>query len=151
MVIRRLAGENGVFVKSSTPLLTLVPKTKSRSVELFVSGNDAPLVTVGTKVRLQFEGWPAVQFAGWPSVAVGTFGGVVAVADEAETPGKGFRVLVVQPKDEYWPEPRFLRQGTRVRGWLLFKQVSIGFELWRQFNGFPPALDRPPEVSKVSI
>ena len=50
-------------------------------MELWARGNDAPLITPGRKVRLQFEGWPAVQFAGWPSVAVGTFGGIVGVVD----------------------------------------------------------------------
>ena len=44
---------------------------------LLIEYVDAPLIEPGRKVRLQFEGWPAVQFVGWPSVAVGTFGGKV--------------------------------------------------------------------------
>ncbi len=47
-------------------------------VEMKVNGNDMPLIIEGDRVRLQFEGWPAIQFVGWPSVAVGTFGGKVA-------------------------------------------------------------------------
>ena len=37
--------------------------------------NDMPMLQTGRRVRLQFEGWPALQFSGWPSIAVGTFGG----------------------------------------------------------------------------
>ena len=32
---------------------------------------------------------------------------------------------------------RFLRQGVRVNGWVLLSQVTLGYELWRIFNGFP--------------
>ena len=93
------------------------------------------------KVRLQFEGWPAVQFVGWPSVAVGTFGGTVAFVDQTDN-GKGkFRIVVVPDEDDDpWPEHRYLRQGVRANGWVLLNEVSLGFELWRQFNGFPPVV-----------
>ena len=64
-------------LKEGDPLFTIVPDATERAVELWVSGNDTPLIQSGDHVRLQFEGWPAVQFAGWPSVAVGTFGGEV--------------------------------------------------------------------------
>jgi hypothetical protein len=33
-----------------------------------------------------------------------------------------------------------LRQGARAQGWVLLNRVSVGYELWRQFNGFPPTL-----------
>ncbi|MEL6183722.1 MAG: biotin/lipoyl-binding protein, partial [Myxococcota bacterium] len=59
-------------VKQGDLLTVLVPDTQDRVAEVYVDGNDAALITPGRKVRLQFEGWPAVQFAGWPSVAVGT-------------------------------------------------------------------------------
>ena len=61
--------------KKGDPICTIVPETNGRAVQVWLDGNDAPLVAAGRHVRLQFEGWPAVQFAGWPSVAVGTFGG----------------------------------------------------------------------------
>jgi membrane fusion protein, adhesin transport system len=111
-----------------------------------VHGNDAALISPGRHVRLQFEGWPAVQFAGWPSVAVGTFGGRVGFVDATDD-GKGrFRVVVVpDPEDEDWPSAQYLRQGVRAKGWVLLEQVRLGFELWRQFNGFPPALDVSPD------
>ena len=130
------------MVKPGDPLLTLVPDTADRAAELWVDGNDAPLVTPGRHVRLQFEGWPAVQFGGWPSVAVGSFGGTVARVDATDD-GKGnFRILVVPDKDdEPWPSGRFLRQGVQAHGWVLLDRVSLGFEVWRQLNGFPPVVD----------
>ena len=39
------------------------------------------LCTPVRRVRLEFDGFPAVQVAGWPSVAVGTFGGEITVID----------------------------------------------------------------------
>ncbi len=94
-------------------------------------------------MRIQFEGWPALQFSGWPSVAVGTFGGVISVIDAADD-GKGkFRVLVVPDGNERWPSGRYLRQGVRANGWILLNRVTLAYELWRQFNGFPPALANP--------
>ena len=91
----------------------------------------------------QFEGWPAVQFSGWPSVAVGTFGGTVALVDATDDGQGQFRILVVPAPGETWPDARFLRQGSRANGWVLLDTVPLGWELWRQFNGFPPSMDVP--------
>lgn len=107
--------------------------------ELFVDGNDLPLIRKGDRVRLQFEGWPAVQFVGWPSVAVGTFGGLVYLVDPTADDKGQFRILVEpDPNDAPWPSEDYLRQGVRTQGWVLLNRVSIGWELWRQLNGFPP-------------
>ena len=143
-ILRLLHGVGGDMVKAGDPLATLVPDTDSRAVELWVDGNDVPLLAPGQPVRLQFEGWPAVQFVGWPSVAIGTFPGKVAVIDATDN-GKGkFRALVVPDENaathERWPSKTYLRQGVRVNGWVLLSRVRIGYELWRQFNGFPPVI-----------
>lgn len=142
-ILRRMSGQESVIVKAGEVLAELVPRTMSRAVEVWVHGNDAPLIREKAKVRLQFEGWPAIQFSGWPSVAIGTFGGQVSFVDAADN-GKGyFRVVITPPADEpaaSWPDPHYLRQGVRVHAWVLLRRVSLGFELWRQFNGFPPAL-----------
>lgn len=109
-----------------------------------VSGNDMPLIRVGDRVRLQFEGWPAVQFVGWPSVAVGTFGGRINRVYPTDD-GMGYFRLVVTPDDDSrdpWPDERYLRQGVRVNGWVLLRQVPLGYEIWRQLNGFPPMVDK---------
>jgi len=136
------ARENSSFVKAGDTLATIVPDTDSRAVEVFINGNDAPLVWPGRKVRLQFEGWPAVQFSGWPSVAIGTFGGTVSFIDARATKKGKFRVVIVpDPEDKVsWPGAKFLRQGVRANGWILLNEVTLGYELWRQVNGFPPAI-----------
>lgn len=142
-VFRLEAKAGGEIVKAGEPLVTIVPDTRSRAVEIWLDGNDAPLVTAGRHVRLQFEGWPAVQFVGWPSVAVGTFGGEVAFVDATDDGRGRFRVVIVPDPAEPWPADRYLRQGVRANGWILLNRVSLGYELWRQFNGFPPAVDQP--------
>lgn len=139
-ILRRMAGQESELVKAGDVLAVLVPDTESRAVELWIDGNDIPLVNDDRHVRLQFEGWPAIQFSGWPSVAVGTFGGRVAFIDPADNGHGKFRTIVVPAEGERWPAARYLRQGVRVNGWILLNEVSIGYELWRQFNGFPPAL-----------
>lgn len=136
-------------LKAGDPLATIVPATADRSVQIWLDGNDAPLVEAGRHVRLQFEGWPAVQFAGWPSVAVGTFGGEVISVDAVDDGRGKFRILVVpDPTDIEWPEDRFLRQGVRANGWVLLEQVPLWFEVWRRLNGFPPVVDVDQSSSK---
>lgn len=137
-VFRLNVNERGDSVKQGDSLLTIVPETTQKAVELYINGNDMPLVELGQEVRLQFEGWPAVQFAGWPSVAVGTFSGTVSTVDATDD-GKGqFRILITPNEDEQkWPTNRYLRQGVRANGWVMLRRVSLGYEIWRQLNGFP--------------
>ncbi len=150
-IMRLLVQPGSEYVKSGEALAVLVPDVHEPVVELWVKGNDMPLIQDGDTVRLQFEGWPAVQFVGWPSVAVGTFGGVVSLVDASDD-GKGrFRILVKpDPNDEPWPSKRFLRQGVRANGWVLLETVPLWYELWRQFNGFPPviSMDEPDPVAR---
>jgi adhesin transport system membrane fusion protein len=145
-VLRVVARQSGELLKAGSPLAVIVPASTKDVVELWVDGNDMPMIMKGALVRLQFEGWPALQFSGWPSIAVGTFGGRVLLVDSTDN-GKGrFRVLVERDeKDDPWPSSRFLRQGVRANGWVLLNIVPLGYELWRQFNGFPPviAADEP--------
>lgn len=151
MVQRIFAPQGGVMVKAGQDLAVIVPETANRSVELRVSGNDAPLLSIGRKVRLQFEGWPAVQFAGWPSVAIGTFGGIIRVVDpSADIDGK-VRIIVFPDDGEQWPDARYLRQGVRVVGWVLLDTVTLGWELWRQFNGFPPTIQSAPPATSAGL
>ena len=133
-------------LKEGDPICRIVPETSERVVQLWLDGNDAPLVEPGRHVRLQFEGWPAIQFAGWPSVAVGTFGGEILSVDATDDGAGKFRVLVRPASDsEVWPEERFLRQGVRANGWVLLNRVPLWYEVWRQLNGFPPvvSMDQP--------
>ncbi|HET6424592.1 MAG TPA: HlyD family efflux transporter periplasmic adaptor subunit [Planctomycetaceae bacterium] len=157
-VLKIRSFQGGQIVSAGQPLVELVPSTADQAVEIKVDGNDAPLVATldaagqHRKVRLQFEGWPAVQFSGWPSVAVGTFGGIVATVDRSDDGQGKFRVLVVpDPNDRPWPEADFLRQGARVNGWVLLNQVPLGMELWRQLNGFPPVITTEPSSKGDSL
>ncbi|PCC71161.1 HlyD family secretion protein [Nannocystis exedens] len=146
--VLKLVGRHGTdMVAAGDVIATFVPDMGTTAVELWASGSDGPLISAGRKVRLQFEGWPAVQFVGWPSVAVGTFGGVVVFVDAMAAEDGRYRVVVLpDPEDLPWPESRWLRQGVRVNGWVLLERVRLGFEMWRQINGFPPALGAAPDA-----
>lgn len=149
-ILKINAGQGGELVKQGDNLAILVPETEKRVVEIWVDGNDMPLLSAGREVRLQFEGWPAVQFSGWPMVAVGTFGGSLGFVDSADD-GKGhFRVIVLQKDGENWPDPRYLRQGVRVKAWVLLDEVTVAYELWRIFNGFPPSLRSYEDVKSTN-
>ena len=136
VIFKRLTGQESVVVPAGAVLAQIMPETQSRAVELWIDGNDIPFVRLHQKARLQFEGWPAIQFRGWPEIAVGTFGGVVSFIDPTDNGLGLFRAVIVP--DEPWPESRFLRQGVRVHGWVQLGEVPLWYELWRQFNGFPP-------------
>lgn len=32
--------------------------------------------------------------------------------------------------------------GTAPNGWIMMGTVSVGYEVWRQLNGFPPTIER---------
>jgi multidrug resistance efflux pump len=159
ILVKITANLGSALVKEGDPICTIVPDTEDRAVQIWLDGNDAPLVEPGRHVRLQFEGWPAIQFSGWPSVAVGTFGGEIVSVDATDD-GKGkFRALVRPARDDSpWPADRFLRQGVRANGWVLLNQVPLWFEVWRNLNGFPPVVStedkdgsdksKPPKLPK---
>ena len=150
-VFRLPVNSQSQIISRGQPLLVVVPDNNERAVELYVDGRDAPLITKDSEVRLEFEGWPAVQVSGWPNVAIGTFAGKVAFVDATDD-GKGsFRVMILPDEQiQKWPADRFLRQGTSVRGWILLENVSIGYEIWRLLNGFPPRLPQAPESGMVA-
>ncbi len=145
--IQAILGQVGTnTVKEGDKLFEVIPDTSDLAVELHVRGLDLPLIHVGDAVRLQFDGWPAIQFVGWPSVAVGTFGGkVIAVSPSDDSKGN-FKIIVGpdpdDSKQEKWPDSRYLRQGVRAKGWVILSTVPLGFEIWRQLNGFPPTIDK---------
>lgn len=131
-------------VKAGEQVAIIVPRTKDQAVELYVRDFDVPLLDVGRPVRLQFSGWPVIQFSGWPSASFGTFGGVVAVIDAVHDGTNKFRVIIRPDQrrietyeDKPWPKYPLLRPGAQVKGWIMLDTVSLGFEIWRQINGFP--------------
>ena len=152
-VFRLSVNERGDAVKQGDALLVIVPEAAQKAVELYVNGNDIGLVKIDQEVRLQFEGWPAVQVAGWPSLAVGTFTGKVATIDATDNDKGEFRILITPDQDEDpWPieSKRFLRQGVRTNGWVVLGEVSLGYEVWRQMNGFPVMTETEESKKKAS-
>lgn len=150
-VFRLPVNTQSQIVSRGQSLLVIVPNSNQRAVELMVDGRDAPLIVKNSEVRLEFEGWPAVQVSGWPNVAIGTFVGKVAFVDATDD-GKGyFRVMVVPDETKQkWPEERYLRQGVSVKAWILLEKVFLGYEIWRQLNGFPARLPADPEAGVKS-
>jgi len=140
VILQVNAGDSATYIDAGTPVASFLPANAGRAIEMFVDGRDVALVQPGAKVRLQFEGWPVVQFSGWPAMAVGTFGGeVLSIDPSAQTNGM-FRALVREDPDaeRAWPGADYLRYGAKARGWVLLETVSVGYELWRQLNNFPP-------------
>jgi multidrug resistance efflux pump len=137
-------GEN---IKEGEDLISIVPSNARMAVELYVRTMDLPLMQLGGRVRIQFDGWPALVFSGWPNANVGTFGGIVQAVDKVNSTNGMFRVLVIpDPQEEAWPE--LVRAGGGVYGWAMLKTVRVWYELWRQFNGFPPDYVTALEASK---
>lgn len=146
IVVRALRAGIGEIVKDGEAIATVQPSAPRPAVALQVPARDVPLIDVGDKVRLEFDGWPAVQFSGWPSVAVGTFGGRVAVVDQLASPDGSYRVLVEPDStDEAWPEE--LRLGSGARGWAMLRRVRVWFEIWRLMNGFPASVPSKGEAT----
>lgn len=158
-VVRVTKFGTGSTVKAGDILLTISPETTDRAVEIMVSDNDVSFVQLGRPVRLQFAGYPAVQFSGFPGISVGTFGGVVAFIDPMDDGSSRFRVIIKEEnqtlptgkKDKGWPRSANLRPGAEAVGWIMLDTVPLGYELWRQFNGFPPRAtnNKDPRLGKL--
>ena len=52
---------------------------------------------------------------------------------------------------EIWPDKAFLRQGSQAIGMVLLDTVSIGYEFWRQSNGFPKSLNESPSGKYLKV
>ena len=158
-VVRVTKFGTGSTVKAGDILLTIAPETTDRAVEIMVSDNDVSFVQLGRPVRLQFAGYPAVLFSGFPGISVGTFGGVVAFIDPMDDGSSRFRVIIKEEnqtlptgkKDKGWPRSANLRPGAEAVGWIMLDTVPLGYELWRQFNGFPPRStnNKDPRLGKI--
>jgi multidrug resistance efflux pump len=136
----------GETIKEGTAILSIVPTLSDYAVEMYVRPIDLPLLHVGNKVRIQFDGWPAIVFSGWPNVSHGTYGGIVAAIDNFISENGQYRVLV-QPDPEDYRWPKALRMGVGVFSMVLLNDVPIWYELWRNINGFPPNYYTQPKES----
>ena len=138
----------GEYVKTQDNIATIVPTEYQRAVELYVEPMDMPLIQKGKKVRIQFDGWPAIVFSGWPDNSFGTFGGIVYSIDNDISENGKYRLLVIEDDSEKsWPE--LIRIGSGARGLLLLNDVKVYYELWRKLNGFPPDFYNPEDSKKI--
>ena len=136
-VTKILSNGIGETIKSGQELATIMPLNYDLAVEMYVRPMDYPLIKKGQNVRIQFDGWPAIVFSGWPNSSYGTYGGTVFAIDNFTSDNGMFRVLIApDKKDHKWPEA--LRVGSGVTAMCLLNDVAIGYELWRNINGFPP-------------
>ncbi|WP_298478134.1 biotin/lipoyl-binding protein [uncultured Maribacter sp.] len=138
----------GETFKEGEQLVGIMPANYDLAVETYVSPIDLPLIHLEEKVRIQFDGWPAIVFSGWPNASFGTYGGkVVAVENFISKNGK-FRILIAPDKKaEAWPEN--MRVGSGAYTIALLENVPIWYELWRQLNGFPPNYYTPESNSPI--
>jgi multidrug resistance efflux pump len=127
----------GETIKEGAEIVSIMPASYDFAVEMYIEPVDFPLLNIGNDVRLMFDGWPAIVFSGWPQLSNGTFGGEILAIDNFISPNGKYRILVT-PDEEEVPWPDDLRPGTGADGILLFKDVPLWYELWRQLNGFPP-------------
>jgi adhesin transport system membrane fusion protein len=106
-----------------------------------------PLLHINEKVRVQFDGWPAIIFSGWPNVSYGTYGAKVIAIERFISDNGKYRVLLAPDEKDYtWPSA--IRVGSGARTIALLEDVPIWFELWRQLNSFPPNYYQPKEDKK---
>lgn len=144
---KAITGGIGITFKEGEELVGIMPSQYDLAVETFVKPIDLPLLHIGEKVRVQFDGWPAIVFSGWPNVSYGTYGAkVIAIENFISDNGK-YRVLLVPDLNEQnWPNA--IRIGSGARTIALLEDVPIWFELWRQINSFPPNYYQPKNTNK---
>lgn len=132
----------GESFKEGEALLRIMPSDYDLAVETYVDPIDMPLLHVGERARVEFDGWPAIVFSGWPNSSSGTYGAkIVAIENFISANGK-YRVLLApdEAEDEW---PREIKIGSGASTLALLEDVPIWYELWRQLNGFPPNYYKP--------
>lgn len=138
----------GETVNAAEAILSIMPADFNLAVEMYVLPQDMPLIQIGSKVRMAFDGWPAIVFSGWPNTSYGTYGGKVVAIDNIISENGKYRIMVAQDTTEQkWPSE--IRVGSGASCITLFKDVKIGYEIWRNLNGFPP--DYYKELNEVSV
>lgn len=127
----------GGIIKNGDNIVSILPVDYQLAIEMYVLPQDVPLIKKGQKVRIQFDGWPAIVFSGWPNNSFGTFGGKVYAIDQFISDNGKYRVLVAADPDEK-PWPKQVQVGGGANSITLLNDVRLGYEVWRQLNGFPP-------------
>jgi multidrug resistance efflux pump len=129
----------GEIVQPGDLLFTIVPKESSPAIEMWANAIDAPLLKPGRPVRVLFQGVPAIPLAAWPELMAGTYDGRIQVVDQSASANGKFRFWVApETHRKNWPPQLHVRQGTKVKGWVILNRVPLWYEMWRRFNLFPP-------------
>lgn len=135
VITKIMPGELGQMIKKGAPIAIFSPQVNSPAVEVWIDGQDASMLAVGQKARLQLEGWPSLQIAGWPSIAINTFKGRVHLIDQGSSYNGKFRVLITP--EGGWPGSSIVRQGNLARAYIQLADSFIFKEIWRKLNNFP--------------
>ncbi|MFO7744040.1 MAG: HlyD family efflux transporter periplasmic adaptor subunit [Psychroflexus sp.] len=142
---RALQNGIGETFSEGTQIVSIMPIDFDLAVETYVDPIDLPLLHPGERIRIIFDGWPAIFFSGWPNLSYGTYGGRIVAVERTINPSKGkFRVLIEEDPDEQ-PWPDVIRAGSGARTMALLDDVPVWYEMWRQINGFPPDYYTPQE------
>ncbi|MDX1470613.1 MAG: biotin/lipoyl-binding protein [Flavobacteriaceae bacterium] len=143
---KALKGGIGETFDEGEKLVGIMPSDYDLAVETFVEPIDLPLLHINEKVRIQFDGWPAIVFNGWPDASFGTYGGRIVAIENFISPNGKYRILIApDPGAEKWPTR--VRVGSGARTIALLNDVPIWYELWRKLNGFPPEYYNPYDSS----
>ncbi|WP_242158267.1 HlyD family secretion protein [Aestuariivivens sediminis] len=147
---KAITGGIGVTFKEGDALVGIMPERYDLAVETYVRPIDLPLLHLGEKVRIQFDGWPAIVFSGWPNVSYGTYGAKVVAIENFISDQGMYRVLLAPDEtDHEWPKA--IRVGSGAKTIALLEDVPIWFELWRQINSFPPNYYQPKNKEKSNV
>ena len=145
---KTLKGGIGETFKQGESLVTIMPADYELAVETFVRPIDLPLIHIDEKVRVQFDGWPAIVFSGWENVSYGTYGAKVVAIENFISNNGMYRILLAPDKEDHkWPDG--IRAGSGAKTIALLDNVPIWYELWRQLNGFPPNFYKPNTTQTV--
>lgn len=141
-VNRALQSGIGETIKEGTAVVSIMPANYGIAVETFVDPIDLPLMHRGEKIRIWFDGWPAIVFSGWPNMSYGTYGGKIFAIENFISQNGKYRVLIEPDPDDH-PWPKELGIGAGANTFALLNNVPIWFEIWRNLNGFPPDYYQP--------
>lgn len=139
---KTIKGGIGLTFQAGESLIKIMPANYELAVETYVRPIDLPLMHIGERVRVQFDGWPAIVFSGWESVSYGTYGARVVAIENYISDNGMYRILLIPDKQDHeWPDG--IRVGSGAKTIALLNDVPIWYELWRQLNGFPPEFYKP--------
>jgi multidrug resistance efflux pump len=93
------------MVKEGEMIVEMVPAKIDHAIELFIEPMDLILINPGQKIRMIFDGFPAIVFSGWPDNSYGTFAGEVSMVENNRNENGKFRILVIPDSlQKKWPK-----------------------------------------------